>query len=293
MSEVMRTEVRSKTLNPVWNASFDLMIFDKEAQQIELVCYDEDVVSDEFLGRVLLHLDSLPDNKSSDVMDLDLTEVDTGSLQLTAFYTPLGTDVTGGDEEVVDILFNMSPDTLRSDIVSEEARPVSRADGPRKGADLSAFEGGQSLAAIVAAKRAGAVLSQSVATSTKASNGVLTISQISCQKLRNNNSTFGGGIRPYVVFSVGGTSKQTKVQHMADPKYDGNFHFMVKDGNNSTLSIKVMDQYKFVKDVCVGELSIRLNAVLNNSRGVFKEYTLDSRHGECSITIKLLWMASR
>ncbi|CAM9162308.1 unnamed protein product, partial [Ectocarpus fasciculatus] len=226
MTEVLRTETKSKTLNPVWDASFDLMIFDKKAQQIELVVYDEDVVSDEFLGRVILHLDTLIPNKPSDILELDLMEVETGCLQLTALYTPLG----------------------------------SRLSSP--------------------------------STPTRASNGVLTISRISCQKLRNNNTSFGGSIRPYCVFSAGGSSKQTRIQHLADVKFDENFHFMVKDGNNATMSIKVMDQYKFVKDQCIGELSLRVSSFISSPHGVYKEYPLESRHGECSITFKVMWMAS-
>lgn len=290
MTEVMKTDTKSKTLNPVWDASFDLMIFDKKAQQIELVVYDEDVVSDEFLGRVIFHLDTLVPNKITDVIELDLLEVDTGSLQISALYTPLGTDVIEDEtDEAADVLFNMSPDSLKSDILLED---VAKLVPSPIGADISHFKG--SVGAIMAAKKAAGTIKSNLGLTSKAkvSNGVLTISQISCQKLRNNNSTFGGGIKPYCIFTAGGSSKQTKVQHMADPKFDENFHFMVKDGSSGSLVIKVMDQYKFVKDQCIGELNIRLIDVMANTQGIFKEYPLESRHGECSITMKLVWMSS-
>ena len=293
MSEVLRTEVKSKTLNPVWNASFDILIFDKKAQQLELICYDEDVVSDEFLGRVVLHLDTLEDNKQTDVLDMDLMEVDTGSLQISAIYTPLGAEVEeDGLDEVEDILFNLPKESLTSDVLAEGVKTGSASHN--KVVNLSQFGGGiSSISSVVMAKNAFKASLDSPTGSNKVTNGVLTVSQISCQKLRNNNSTFGGGIRPYVVFTIGGQSKQTKIQHLADPKYDDNFHFMVKDGSNATLSVKVMDQFKFVKDQCLGELSIRVMNVMSNKRGVFQEYALESRHGECFITLKLLWMFSQ
>lgn len=291
MNEVFKTETINKTLNPVWNASFDLMIFDKKAQQIELVVYDEDVVSDEFLGRVIFHLDTLVPNKQTEILDLDLLEIDTGSLQISALYTPLGTDVIEDESEIAaDILFNMPKESLKTDIMMEEIlSPSSASSDPNK------FMG--SISSIVAAKKAASLLKSRIthpntATPTRITNGVLTISQISCQKLKNNNSTFGGGIKPYCIFTVGGTSKQTKIQHLSDPKFDENLHFMVKDGNNALLMIKVMDQYKFMKDQTIAELSIRVASVMSSRSGIYQEFPLESRHAECSITLKLMWMPS-
>ena len=39
MSEKLTSDVRQKTLNPVWNQTFELMVYEKSVQQIEFLVY--------------------------------------------------------------------------------------------------------------------------------------------------------------------------------------------------------------------------------------------------------------
>ena len=280
------------------NQTFELLVFDKEVQQLEFVLYDEDVVNNEFLGRAVLHLDTLQEGVQSDVIDLSLMEVDTGSIQVTGLYTPLGQAVedasgTGNMEELTDILYNMSATALNSDILADESqnmripvgRPLSDSSSPASPASE------HHKASMKAA--AAAVVATLPRTQSKITGGVLSISTISCSRLRNNSTTYGGGLRPYVTFQVGTIVKQTKVQRdHTDPTFDDTFHIVVQDPRNAVLQAKVMDQFKFMKDQCIGEVSIRVADVVSNPNGLMKEHRLESRHGECSITCKLSWVQS-
>jgi Ca2+-dependent lipid-binding protein len=283
------------------NQTFELLVFDKEVQQIEFVLYDEDVVNNECLGRAVLHLDTLQEGVQSDMIDLSLMDVDTGSLQVTCLYTPLGQAAeemnSGSMEDLTDILYNMSPAVLNSDILTDDSIRGSESRYGRlppgrlpSESSLAAASEHQKVSMKAAASAVVAALPK---TQNKITGGVLSISTISCSRLRNNSTTYGGGLRPYVTFQVGSIVKQTKVQRdHTDPTFDETFHIVVQDPRNAVIQVKVMDQFKFMKDQCIGEVSIRVIDVVSNPNGLLKEHRLESRQGECSITCKLSWVQS-
>lgn len=112
------------------------MIFDKKTQQIEFTVYDEDIVSDEFLGRAIFHLDTLQNNVSNELINLDLLEIETGTLQISCLYTSLGDDVSveknNNMDDISDILFNMTPEMLKTDILLDDSKSISNSSSANR-----------------------------------------------------------------------------------------------------------------------------------------------------------------
>jgi hypothetical protein len=225
MDVVHKTTVKNKTLNPEWNESFDIMIYDKECQFVDFTLYDHDAMSaGDFLGKTSLSLSCLPklDEKS---FDLELMDVKSGSLQISCVYTPLkkATDAKNSDEDddekKLDILFELSPEMLTSDILEEELDPdavsSSSDDQDDKSEDLSSllltpkksfksmssYDGGRS------STRSLELI--------KNSKGVLTVSCIRGRHFYRHSSAWNKGkqtIRPYISLSIGNVKKDTIVQ---------------------------------------------------------------------------------
>jgi hypothetical protein len=105
--------------------------------------------------------------------------------------------------------------------------------------------------------------------------GVLTISEIRCRNIKAT-SKVSNTLKPYVVFTCGSVIRRTLPQtNMNDPFFTECFHIIVRDGVTagvsvflfslasssqrlllddliSELSVKVMDEYTWMDDVCVG-----------------------------------------
>ena len=223
-----------KTLNPEWNESFDIMIYDKACQFVDFTLYDYDQLSaGDFLGKTTISMACLP-LLVEEVFDLDLMDVKTGSLQISCQYSPLKKNTEDkateeaekGNKE--DILFELSPSMLTSDILEEELDPDAAAadtTGPTRRDDLrsglmspptnkksfksmSSFEEGRSPGG-----GPSAIMSQ----------GVLTVSCIRGRHFQTMHSSFlkkGKHIRPYISLTIGNVKKETVVQKdHHDPNY--------------------------------------------------------------------------
>lgn len=274
------------------------MIFDKGTQQIEFAVYDDDLVSTDFLGKAVLHLDSLKPGVSSE-FELDLMDVETGTLLVSCLYTSLssGDDDTEIHEhgETVDILFDMSAEDLISDVL--QFAPDKIPSDEERSSVFSQNSATLSIGSIsklmhqVSKFASASTNSESIKSpkleNLRTSKGVVSISSISCSQLRNTHS-YGSGIRPYVIFSIGGISKQTAVHRdISDPTFEESFHFVVKDVENTQLIARVYDSHKFQKDKIIGEVVIRLADLGLSTGGTIKTYPLESRQGECFLTCKI------
>lgn len=266
MDHIYKTSVQHKTLNPTWNEHFDIMIFDKNTQFIELHVYDYDFGSpSDFLGRCTVQLDSLPAGESID-LDIPLIDVDTGSIQLTAHFINLkkkrpliqNTDVDA------DILYDMAEESLTSDLLLRDTPAIS----PNRRSQLHRAVSGLRF-------------------------GVLTVRNIRCKNIKSS-SLLSNDVRPYVKCSVGGDNKVTEIQRgEMDPLFHEVFHFVVRDATAALLVLQVFDQCTYTKDYMVGEASVQILEVVNgNYSSTENEFFLSGRNEQCSISCGLEWIGA-
>jgi Ca2+-dependent lipid-binding protein len=89
METTYKTAVIYKTLNPTWNHTVELMVFDKEAQGLEFTLWDMDLSgSNDLLGRAKMKFSALKKSGTTD-FDLELYDTKSGSLQISCEYVAL------------------------------------------------------------------------------------------------------------------------------------------------------------------------------------------------------------
>jgi Ca2+-dependent lipid-binding protein len=89
METSYKTPIIYKTLNPTWNHTVELMVFDKEAQGIEFTLWDSDLSgSNDLLGRAKLNFSALKNSGTTD-FNLELYDTTSGSLQVSCEYVAL------------------------------------------------------------------------------------------------------------------------------------------------------------------------------------------------------------
>lgn len=237
MDVLHKTSVKKKTLNPKWNETFDIMVYDKECQFVDFTLYDYDQMSaGDFLGKTTLSMACLP-VQTEEEFNLDLMDVKKGSLQVSCQYTPLKKtteekateEAKMGDKE--DILFELSPELLTSDILEAELDPdtlvnsanVSRNSTP-KAASMSSC--GKPSFKSLSSDGSDRLSSSGVIGSPEPLNttGVLTVSCIRGRHFYNMHGSFlkkgKQTIRPYVSMIIGNVKKDTIVQKdHHDPHY--------------------------------------------------------------------------
>jgi hypothetical protein len=310
--------------------TFDIMVFDKETQFVELFVYDYDMGSaSDFLGKVTLNLDTLP-NFDVTELDLDLLETETGTLQLVCEYTPLKKTEAQRKEDVEagetpdDVLFDFSPTALSTDLLEQEVVLAEEKDipvdgtvsageaddkdkeGPTLHGMVSAVTGLKRVAKEVAAPSAAdeaasplkskqgyaRVLESPRGSAGAANRGVLTVS---CIRGRNFkvHSMLSSTVRPYVIFTVGNTKRETAVQKdHHDPAFDEIFNFVVHDPVNSVLHVKVMHDNRLRGDSQLADLFIRLNDVSKHKGPLDQEYVLNSKQEEMYLSCRLEWSST-
>lgn len=91
-----KTKTIPTTLNPVWNESFDIFVFNKETQIIQINLYDEDAVNLEtdfgdYMGSFPIKLKDVLDNQTFQVVDRlqNVPDDGTGKIKLKYRYNSL------------------------------------------------------------------------------------------------------------------------------------------------------------------------------------------------------------
>jgi hypothetical protein len=309
------------------NETFDIMVFDKETQFVELFVYDYDMgTASDFLGKVTVNLDTLPNFETAE-LDLDLLETDTGSIQLICEYTPLKkTEAQKNKENDAgdtpdDVIFNFSPTALSTDMLEKEVLKEDSDDqdtlidddssvGPvQTSGGLSKLSGAASvvngLKKRVSHVRGDGAMKNDTPIVDKprpvsvpksplksANRGVLTVS---CIRGRNFklNSMLSSTVRPYIILSVGNKKMETSVQKdHHDPAFDEIFNFVVHDPTNSVLQVKIMHDNRLRGDSQLADLSIRLHDVANHMGPLDREYLLNSKQEDMYFSCRLEWSAT-
>jgi len=131
--QTFRTTTKKLNLNPVWNEDFQLLIYDKETQEVECMVYDYDVArKNSFLGRFTVLLSKLQPHQLI-TKTFDLADISTGKVVVSCKYIPLmkratasaksrpgmsrQTSMKGGMNDLsqsADILYDFNMDDLNS-----------------------------------------------------------------------------------------------------------------------------------------------------------------------------------
>lgn len=228
------------------NETFNIPVFDKETQFVELIVFDYDLgMAPDFLGKLTINLDTLPLNDIKE-MDLSLNEVDTGTLQFTCEFISFkkGKSSPGGETESTEtngpeseVFFHFSKDALVSDeIEMEEGHPV-------KEERMRSPDPSDSTSPVTNDSHASSPPTRNTIShaSSRGIGGLLTVSKIIGKNFRNHSML--SALKPYVVFSLGTTKQATAVHKVSSDHqvtFVETFHLTVQDPFNSTLTIKVL-----------------------------------------------------
>lgn len=266
MDKVEQTKIVYKTLNPVWNETFNIPVFDKETQFIELIVYDYDVgMPPDFLGKLTINLDTLPINELKE-MDLSLNEVNTGTIQFTCEYSPFkrgkssnqnsssnNTNNTNNLES--ELFYEFSNNTFTcDDLTIEDGHLLSdlldneSSLNSMNGNNYKNNNGNRNSTSILDSNNINDTNStklrpfkDSLRMSRRGMSGLLSISNI--KGLHFKGHSILSTLKPYVVFIVGNSKNSTavhKVTSDSDVVFDETFHITVQDPLKSSLIIKVI-----------------------------------------------------
>lgn len=84
-----RSTTKKLNVNPIWNEDFQILVFDKETQEVECNVYDHDVVrKDTFLGRFTILLNKLQPHQLI-TKSFDLIDVSNGKIVVQCKYSPV------------------------------------------------------------------------------------------------------------------------------------------------------------------------------------------------------------
>jgi hypothetical protein len=282
------------------------MIFDKETQFIDISVYDSDVgsIQDDFIGQTTLYPSKIPNYTITEI-ELPLRDCTGGILVLSCEYLPLMKKKIAGEEDIAnsndkDILFALAPDSLTNDIL--KTSPLPLVPGSKTVTESESGPSNPNFAKLGLATASlitnGLIKAKNNAIASirdKKGNekpGVLTVSHIHCRNLRST-SMLTSTVKPFVVATIENVSKNTLVQSgIKDPSFDETFNFVVRDASSAVLRLRVMDEYKLVKNVCLGEIYINISDLIVHHSSLEQEYLMGGKNDESYISCKLEWSST-
>lgn len=289
----IRSEIIYNTVNPEWNESYDIVVYDRGSQVISFTVFDFDMTNNtKCLGKAEFEVNKVPYNTRVQ-KTLHLTGVDKGSIVVSCMYIPMASgrkasekskhtriprsvfkgERTAADDQEEgenDVLFDLPMEELTTDdqLVSGDLALQTADNEP---------EYQQALA--------------------QAGLGILTISHI---HLRNLKVGAVGNWKPCVSFLVGTSKKQTRSKkNIVNPEFEERFAFVIKDQTMmERIMVKVLDKKKMLTGSRqVGEAVVSLYDLLNmGSNGqaatIEKEYKVESEQVDCMVGFKMQWFST-
>ena len=294
IDQEIQSEILYKTTNPVWNETYDIVVYDRGSQVISFTVSDFDVTQNhKCLGKAEFEVNKVPYNTRVQ-KTLQLKGVDQGSIVVSCVYIPMAAakagdkkstltqmpksvfkrEHTGDDDEdegEKDVLFDLPIEELHSDevLISGDLALQSPAE------ELDTH------------------------TLAQAGLGILTISKI---RIRNLKVGASASWKPCVSFHVGTAKKQTRSKkNMVNPEFDEHFAFVVKDQTMAErILVKVLDKKKIMTaSRQVGEATVSLYDLLNlkscigpQGSVIEKEYEVESEVVDCVVGFKMQWFST-
>lgn len=212
VEDVFRTEIVFRNLNPRWdNESFDLVVYDKELQFVNLSVWDYDrgTLNNDFLGEINVPFKSLSPHSPAS-MELTLTNCKKADATILVRLTYLPFDIRSGAAS-------------SSDIDEDDEIDWNQVSGHGHAVD-NAMKGGNPR--------------PTVAVGTPVISGAIIISNITCLRLTEDAKKGD----PFLCVDVGAGAKKSKPQmNNSDPNFPETFALIVRDTHNAVLTISVLD----------------------------------------------------
>lgn len=286
------------------NETFDIMVFDKETQFIDIMLYDHDIDSDDFLGQTCLSLAKIPLYTPTEY-DIPLQNSTKGVLSISCEYLPLKKKVVSqldgeenGDDikkSERDIIFHFSPNAFTSDILEAEATSTVDANSKDENAANKSSSMSFSTAGMLVTKLKSSENTVKTKADKKEKPGVLTISHIRCRELRST-SMLSSNIKPYVIATIENNVKTTEVKsNVKDPCFEETFNFVVSDARHAVLQLRVMDEFKMLvvkQNVCLGEVYINISDITLLYGALEQEYAMVGKYDGSFLSCKVEWSST-
>lgn len=296
-NEIGKTQVVYETLNPVWNESFDVLVFDKSTQKIQLKIFDWDLVGvHDNMGYCIIETEyiEMGQTKERTLHIRGDNQGVRGTIIVSYNYVELArSDVRRGhiaeDEAfLLDLpdIANTSLDLIENGVISDilAANKIGTDSIPDLLPSLNLS--GSGFQSPRASTKSG------TSNSKERKRGVLSISEIRCKHLKALPSLVEflvpTSLKCLVRFQVGSQKKETKVicNHQ-DPVFKESFCFVVEDPINATVLVNVIDKADIFNDRIMGYIEIPVPEYLEHA--VEKDYILQGKSEECSIHYKATW----
>ena len=320
----IRSEIIYNTLNPEWNESYDIVVYDRGSQVINFSVFDFDITNNtKFLGRAEFEVNKVPYNTKVQ-KTLHLTGVDKGSIIVSCVYIPMAssrkTPSSSAAANDPSGMLKHKARLPRSVFKGERSSLLGGGSGGRGGdggddddakdvlfdLPIEELDSDEVLISGDLATLTGAgaeVELDQKALAQMAGLGILTIASI---KLKNLKVGASANWKPCVSFHVGTTKKQTRSKkNIVNPEFDERFAFVIKDQTmTERMLVKVLDKNKILSGSRqVGEVAVSLYDLLNMNLNasahvhgqvatIEKEYKVESESIDCNVCFKMQWYAT-
>eukprot|EP00903_Cladosiphon_okamuranus_P007574 g7348.t1 len=277
LQQHMKTDVKSRTLNPRYDETFDLLVYERSVEVMEFEVFDHDSgpSDDDLLGSCQLPLSVLmADVESSH--NIPLSNTKTGSLLLKATFVPL----SSGKQRVApvdeDVLVNVASGDITDDVVaadtytnlSADGQPIKVASEPKPSKKGPAVDP--------------STLTPHAVTPSDTSMGVITVMGIECK-----------GVKPgerYVSVICGNHKRKTAViEGMSEFACPEVFNFLIRGAKAAVVEFLLKEKEMIGSDKCLGSFQVKVAEVMANDDQLDGEWDLTGEKAQGSIKLRLKW----
>lgn len=308
--QIFRSTTKSMTTSPVWNESFNVMVYDLSAQTVDFEVKDSELAGSEtVLGSASVNVALL--RPGMDITkELFLATGDTKSsksrlivkLSLQILHSNKKTD-KGNDKRRSrkgqayagdPILYDLPASELTDQKLREDQYLLDKSGDDNRSTHSDSR--GDRRAPLMRSLPASAKSVRSL--HLESYSGVLQISLIKARALKapsGMSSWLDSSFRPFIIFSVGGSTQETKAQkNTTNPVFSEVFSFTVKDLRDEGLHVRAMERNKITSHSCLGQVIVRLWDEGVRKRDVEGEWALKNEHDavEGFVSFKMSWQST-
>lgn len=275
LAQKMKTDVKSRTLNPRYDATFDLLVYERSVEVMEFGVFDRDSGpgDDDFLGGCELPLSVLvPDVESAH--NIPLSGTTSGSLLLKALFVPLSSGKKRTAPVDEDVIVGVASDDITDDNVADDT--YQNLDEEGKIASETAKSSGKGPAVDPSTLAPHEVMASDT------SMGVVTVMGIECK-----------GVKPgdrYVSVICGNHKRKTAVvEGMSEFACPEVFNFLVRGAKSAVVEFLLKEKESIGNDKCLGSFKVSVAEVMANDDKLDGEWDLAGEKAKGSIKLRLKW----
>ncbi len=288
--QTFQTKVINKTLDPMWNEEFEILIHDPAVQVLELEVFDEDfgIAKNDSLGNCQVPLSVLVPHKIKG-FNIPLTDTPTGSVQFKLQYIPLhmGDEENENEEDLVFLSADKLNDMLvATDEYEASPKPTPKANQSKLGKLKAAA---YAVGGVNRLGRLGTAVPESPSgiDSKIQDMGVLTVMNLEVTDLTGKHKT-------HIVVKQGHYESRTKQStSKAAYAFDDIFHILVRGSLHASVQVCLVER-TLTGEKDVGYVTVRIQEIITNNGRIEGEWHLKGDHAEGTIHIRLIFkLASR